>query len=65
MRICLVAAENSESNLLLKNDLLSFQRRQWLLFTGEVDKSKITYAKFLPDFVSKIIKIGSLLTDLF
>ena len=51
MKTCLVAAENTEDNLLVKNMAFWVLEVQWLHFIGEVDKSKITYFKFLQGLV--------------
>ena len=50
LRTCPVAAENAQDKLLLKMAFLIFQGTV-ATFLGVVDKSKITFVKFIQDFV--------------
>jgi len=53
-------------NIVLKTDFFGFPQVKWLHLTGEVDKSVRCSCKIFSGFnISKIIKIGQFLTELF
>ena len=62
MRTCPIAAENTEDNLLRKNDFLSFQG---YILQVRWTKAKFYMSNFFRILSTKIIHTSSFLTELF